>query len=321
MTIHESDGPQAHIEETDREAGEAAEHFDDEGTAASDAVVVATRKQIRKEQRRVLFTSPGFIIGVIIVGFWVISAIVPGLLTSYGPKDFVDSVPARTGPGDGSWFGTDQIGRDVYSRVIYGARPILIVAPLATAVAIVVGTFLGLIMGYYRGWVDEILSRVIEAILSIPVILMAILVVFTFGQSRGVVIGTIAVLFVPAITRTIRSASIAESQLDYVTSAKMRGESGLFIIGREILPNVTGLIVVELTVRLGYAVFTYATLAFLGIVGTNVTDADWGIDVSQNYTAIVSDTWWPTIFPALAIASLVIGVNLISDSIDKALKS
>ena len=176
-------------------------------------------------------------------------------------------------------------------------------------------------MGYYRGWVDEILSRVIEAILSIPVILMAILVVFTFGQSRPVVIGTIAILFVPAITRTIRSAAIAEAQLDYVTSAKMRGESGVFIIGREILPNVTGLIVVELTVRLGYAVFTYATLAFLGIVATNVTDADWGIDVSQNYTAIVSDVWWPTIFPALAIASLVIGVNLIADSIDKVLKS
>ena len=288
---------------------------------ADDQAGTLTRKTIRREQRQVLLRSPGFIVGVIIVAFWVVSAIVPGLLTSYGPKDFVDSVPPRTGPGDGGWFGTDQIGRDVYSRVIYGARSILIVAPLATGIAIVVGTFLGLVMGYYRGWVDEVLSRIIEAILSIPVILMAILVVFTFGQSRPVVIGTIAVLFVPAITRTIRSASIAEAQLDYVTSAKMRGESGIFIITREILPNVTGLIVVELTVRLGYAVFTYATLAFLGIVATNVTDADWGIDVAQNYTAIVSDLWWPTIFPALAIASLVIGVNLIADSIDKALKS
>ena len=293
----------------------------DETTGPGEMTGAATRKQIRKEQRRVLLRSPGFVIGVLILGFWVLSAIVPGLLTGWGPKDFVDSAPARTGPGDGGWFGTDQIGRDVYSRVIHGARPILIVAPLATAIAIVVGTFLGLLMGYYRGYVDEILSRIIEAILSIPVILMAILVVFTFGQSRPVIIGTIALLFVPAITRTIRSAAIAESQLDYVTSAKMRGESGLFIITREILPNVTGLIVVELTVRLGYAVFTYATLAFLGIVATNVTDADWGIDVSQNYEAIVNETWWPTIFPALAIASLVIAVNLIADSIDKALKS
>jgi len=287
---------------------------------ADDQAGTLTRKTIRREQRMVLLKSPGFIIGALIVGFWILSAIVPGLLTQYGPKEFL-TIPARTSPGADAWFGTDQVGRDVFSRVIYGARPILIVAPLATGVAIVVGTALGLLMGYYRGWVDEILSRIIEAILSIPVILMAILVVFTFGQSRPVIIGTIAVLFVPAITRTIRSAAIAESQLDYVTSAKMRGESGTFIVTREILPNVTGLIVVELTVRLGYAVFTYATLAFLGVVGTNISDADWGVDVSQNYTAIVSDVWWPTIFPALAIASLVIGVNLIADSIDKALKS
>lgn len=296
---------------------------DDSGDdIASDAAAAAgTRRQIRREQARVLLRSPGFVIGVLIIGFWALSAIAPGLLTSWGPKEFVDDAPARTGPGAGGWLGTDQIGRDVYSRLIFGARPILVVAPLATGIAIVIGTLLGLLMGYYRGWVDEILSRVIEAILSIPIILMAILVVFSFGQSRPVLIGTIALLFVPAITRTVRSAAIAEAQLDYVTSAKMRGESGMFVITREILPNVSGLIVVELTVRLGYAVFTYATLAFLGIVGTDLTDADWGVDVSNNYEAIVSDLWWPTIFPALAIASLVIGVNLIADSIDKALAS
>jgi len=268
----------------------------------------------------VLFKSPGFIIGVLIVAFWVVAAVFPGLLSPTGPDEFVD-VPPRTPPGSDALLGTDGVGRSVYARLIYGARPILIVAPLATAIAIVIGTLLGLIMGYYRGWVDEVLSRIIEAILSIPVILMAILVVFTFGRSRPVVIFTIAVLFVPAITRTIRSAAISESELDYVTSAKMRGETGMFIVSREVLPNVTGLVVVELTVRLGYAVFTYATLAFLGLVGTNITTADWGIDVSQNYEQIVRDVWWPSIFPALAIASLVIGVNLITDSIDKALKS
>jgi len=285
-----------------------------------DGAPAATRGQVRKEQRMVLFKSPGFIIGVLIVGFWVLAALFPSILTGVGPADFVEAGP-RAKPGDGAWLGTDGVGRDVYSRIIYGARPILIVAPVATAIAIVVGTMLGLVMGFYRGWVDEVLSRIIEAILSIPVILMAILVVFTFGRSTPVIIFTIAVLFVPAITRTIRSAAIAEAELDYVTSAKMRGESGLFIVSREILPNVTGLVVVELTVRLGYAVFTYATLAFLGFVPGNLTDADWGIDVSGNYEQIVRDVWWPSIFPALAIASLVIGVNLITDSIDKALKS
>ncbi|MEM8747312.1 MAG: ABC transporter permease [Actinomycetota bacterium] len=298
----------------------ASESSEPTGSDAATGPQAATRKQVRKEQRRVLFRSPGFIIGVVITGFWVVAAIAPGLLSSLGETDFSDA-GARVSPGGDAWFGTDSVGNDVYARVIYGAGPILTVAPLATAIAIVVGTLLGLIMGYYRGWVDEIISRVIEAILSIPVILMAILVIFTFGDTTPVIIGTIAVLFVPAITRTIRSAAITESELDYVTSAKMRGESGFFIVTREILPNVTGLVVVEVTVRLGYAVFTYATLAFLGLVATDVAAANWGIDVAGNYTQIVRDVWWPSIFPALAIASLVIGVNLIADSIDKALKS
>ena len=304
-------------ETSDLANGDAAKSELDRGPTTSER---SAKNQIRREQLRVLYRSPGFLFGVLIVGFWVFAALWPSLLTSVGPKEFVEAGP-RVKPGSEAWLGTDKNGWDVYARIIYGARRILIVAPIATAMAVIVGTMLGLVMGYYRGWVDEVLSRVIEAILSIPIILMAILVVFTFGRSTPVIIGTIAVLFVPAITRTIRSAAIAESDLDYVMSAKMRGESGLFIVGREILPNVTGLVVVELTVRLGYAVFTYATLAFLGFVGSNITDADWGIDVSQNYEQIVRDIWWPSIFPAIAIASLVIGVNLIADSIDKALKS
>jgi len=280
----------------------------------------AGRNQIRREQRRVLFTSPAFVVGCLIVGFWVLAAIAPGLLTSAGEKEFVEA-GNNSRPFGETWLGTDSTGWDVYARIIYGARPILIVAPIATALAIVVGTLLGLIMGYYRGWVDEVLSRVLEAILSIPVILMAILVVTTFGKSTPIIVGTIALLFVPAITRTIRSAAISESDLDYVTSAKMRGENGLYIVSREILPNVVGLVVVELTVRLGYAVFTYATLAFLGFIGGSVTDADWGVDVAQQFNQIVNDRWWSSIFPATAIATLVIGVNLIADSIDKALKS
>ncbi len=128
-------------------------------------------------------------------------------------------------------------------------------------------------------------------------------------------------LFVPAITRTIRSASIAESDLDYVTSAKMRGESGFFIVTREILPNVTSLVVVEFTVRLGYAVFTYATLAFLGSSVPTHRFRLGQSTCSGNYEQIVRDVWWPSIFPAVAIASLVIGVNLITDTIDKASKS
>jgi peptide/nickel transport system permease protein len=157
----------------------------------------------------------------------------------------------------------------------------------------------------------------LEAILSIPSILLAIVIVFSFGATTEVIIGTIAFLFIAPIARTVRAATLAESQLDYVTAARMRGEGSLFIITREIFPNIVGVVIVEVTVRLGYAIFTLATLAFLGLTGGNVTDPNWGIDVAQNYQQIVASVWWPTIFPALAIGSLVIGVNLIADSIEK----
>jgi peptide/nickel transport system permease protein len=281
----------------------------------------STRAQVRREKRRLLLRSPAFVIGAAILVFWVLAAIVPDLLATWDPKASVrtaDGTALRSTPPDGTaWFGTDRLGRDVYSRVIHGARPILIVAPVATAVAAMLGTLLGLLMGYYRGWVDEVLSRILEAMLSIPAILLAIVIVFTFGATQPVIIGAIAFLFIAPIARTVRAATLAEGQLDYVEAARMRGESGLFIITREIFPNVTGVVIVELTVRLGYAIFTLTTLAFLGLTGGNVTDANWGIDVAGNYNQIVADVWWPTIFPALAIGSLVIGVNLIADSIQK----
>ena len=199
-----------------------------------------------------------------------------------------------------------------------GARDVLIAAPIAAVISVTAGSLLGLIMGYYRGWVDEIISRLVEALLAIPVFLMGILIVTSLGASRTIVIGTVAVLFTPIVTRTVRSAVIAEAQLDYVVSARLRGESGLFVMTREILPNITGPIVVELTVRIGYAVFTIATLSFLG-VGIQPPSPDWGLTVSETYRFIQNGQWWPALFPAMAIASLVIATNLVADSIEAVL--
>jgi peptide/nickel transport system permease protein len=195
---------------------------------------------------------------------------------------------------------------------------VLIAAPIAAVISVTAGSLLGLIMGYYRGWVDEIVSRLVEALLAIPVFLMGILIVTSLGASRTIVIGTVAVLFTPIVTRTVRSAVIAEAQLDYVVSARLRGESGLFVMTREILPNITGPIVVELTVRVGYAVFTIATLSFLG-VGIQPPSPDWGLTVSETYRFIQNGQWWPALFPAMAIASLVIATNLVADSIEAVL--
>ena len=129
-----------------------------------------------------------------------------------------------------------------------------------------------------------------------------------------VVIGVVAILFTPIVTRTVRSAVLAEADLDYVTSARLRGESSLFIMTREILPNISAVIVVEFTIRVGYAIFAVATLSFLG-VGVETGSPDWGTSIADHYRLMNDKIWWSTLFPALAIMSIVIAVNLIADSI------
>lgn len=281
--------------------------------------MTAAVKQIRAERRRLLLRNPGFLIGSAITGFWILTAVWPSLLTTRSPNEAVrvdGSVIARQGPSSDAWFGTDAIGNDVYARVMHGSRSVLIMAPSAALIAVVVGSILGLMMGYHRGWFDEIVSRVIEAILSLPVILLALMVLVIFGNSRLVIVITVASLFAPVVTRTVRTAVIGETELDYVTSAALRGESGWFIMVREILPNISNIFVVELTVRIGYAIFTISTLSFLGLTANDATAPDWGNDIANTYRLIVADQWWPSVFPALAIGSLVIGINLIADSID-----
>ncbi len=322
----EEDDDQGYVEVTTANVGDnlasATAHAGHHEALAHSAA--AERKQVRKERRQLLLRSPGFLFGAGVLCFWVFCAIFPGLLTKYGDNEVVrvdGTVIARVGPRMDAWFGTDKIGNDVFARVIYGARPVLITATTAAVLAVVAGTLLGLIMGYFRGWIDEIISRVIEALLSIPVILLAIMVLTVFGKSTTVIILTIAMLFIPVVTRTVRSAVLAEAQLDYVTSAKLRGEGSTFVMTREIMPNITGVAVVELTVRIGYAIFTVSTLAFLGLNAGDSSAADWGRDLGKQYDTIQAGQWWAAIFPALAIASLVIAVNLIADSLDRVYKS
>lgn len=281
----------------------------------------AERKKLRRERIGLLLRDPLFLVGVFIVLYWVIAAIVPSLFSAFGPNEPLIDVGGRQGPSGAAWFGTDTVSQSVYARVIYGARPVLIMAPLAAIIATVAGTMLGLLMGYLKGLVDEILSRIVEAILSMPVIVLALMAVVVFGSSRVVLVGVVAALFTPVVARTVRSAVIGEASLDYVTSARLRGEGSTFIMSREILPNITTVVIVEFTVRVGYAIFTIATLNFLGFGSGNATEADWGRDVSNNYNLMASGQWWPTIFPALAIASLVIGFNLVADSLDKVMKA
>jgi peptide/nickel transport system permease protein len=292
-------------------------------TALNPAPIVPTvtplrseRSQARRETARQLLRRPAFIIGNIVIIGWIICAVLGQRITPYDPLN--DFSLGHQPPSVDHLMGTDRIGRDVLSRVMVGSRDVLIVAPLAALFGVVAGTLLGLIMGYYRGLVDDILSRLVEAFLALPVILIALLTLVVLGSSPLVVVFVVGILFTPIVARTVRSAVLTERNLDYVTAAKLRGETGFFILSREIFPNVLGPTVVELTVRFGYAIFTVATLSFLG-VGIQPPSADWGLTVSQEYTNMISGVWWPTLFPALAIASTVVAVNLIADSLQSVL--
>ena len=294
-------------------------------TASVDTLSAATqeRRRARRENWRLLRRRPSFIIGSLISLFWIACAILGDHITPYDPLHYTTK-PTLT-PRSGHWFGTDKIGRDIFSRVIAGARDVLLVAPAAAVLGVVFGAILGMIMGYRRGWVDLLFSRVIEALLALPVILIGLLILtladtspllgaITFHSRKLLVIYIVALLFTPIVARTVRSAVIGERELDYVTSAKLRGESGVFIMSREILPNIMGPIIVALTVRIGYAIFTVSTLSFLG-VGIQRPSPDWGLAISDGRDLLRANIWWPITFPALAIATLVVGVNLIADSI------
>lgn len=278
---------------------------------------VTARRQARRETWRLLRRKPGFVFGVAVVVFWIICAIGGTNIVPFDPLSGNYRV-AHIGPDATYFLGTDRLGRDILSRVMTGARDILLVAPIAAVLGVVLGTFLGLVMGYYRGLVDDVLSRVVEAFLALPVTLVSLLALAVLGTSKLIVIGVVGVLFAPIVARTVRAAVLSERELDYVQAAKLSGESGPFIMVREILPNVTGPIIVELTVRIGYAIFTIATLSFLG-VGLQPPAPDWGLMISEEYSQIIDGYWWPVLFPSIAIASIVIAVNLIADSLQSVL--
>jgi len=281
-----------------------------EAPAAVDASSLATA---RRERLRLLLRSGTFLAGAVIVVFWAVCA---AFGTHIAPQDpYADDLLNTLDPPSADhWFGTDQLGRDVFSRVIVGAHDILTVAPLATILGTVLGAALGLLTGYFRGYVDDAVSRMIDAVNALPLVIIALLALVALGTSNVTVIVVIGFVFAPIIARTVRSAVLSERELDYVAAARLRGEGPLYIMFVEILPNVLPPILVESTVRLGYAIFTVATLSFIGF-GIQPPSPDWGLAISESYGLIDGGYWWTVLFDAFAIASLVVGVNMLADGI------
>jgi peptide/nickel transport system permease protein len=279
--------------------------------------VPSERQLARRETLRQLARSKTFLVGLVVVAFWIFWALVGSALTPRDPLEQNAAVLAR--PSSTYWFGTDSLGRDVFSRVLAGATGMLEIAPLAMLLGVAGGTILGLVTGYFRGLVDETISRVIDAVLALPVIVIAVTAIVALGPSTATLITVIGVVFIPLVTRTVRAAVLAERELDYVQAARLRGERAPYVMFIEMLPNVMGPIVVEATVRLGYAIFAVAGLTFLGF-GVQPPAPDWALQVAQNYQLLAGGSyWWTVLFPALAIASLVVAVNLIADGLTQVL--
>ena len=281
--------------------------------AAAAPVQPSEARVARRETVAALLRSKTFIAGNLIVGFWVFWAIVGAHLTPHDPLAQTSSVLAR--PFGHYWLGTDSLGRDVLSRVLAGATSIMKIAPLATLLGVAGGTVVGLVTGYFRGFVDDALGRVIDAILALPLIVIAVTAIVSIGASNATLIVVIGAVFTPLVARTVRAAVLAERDLDYVPAARLRGERAPYIMFAEILPNVLGPIIVEGTVRLGYAIFAVAGLTFLGF-GIQPPSPDWSLQIAENYALLAGGSyWWTVLFPGLAVASLVIGVNLVADGL------
>ena len=277
-----------------------------------------TTQSARSQRWAVLRRSTTFWVGASITFMWIFLTIFGEAVAPFDPLGKPEDILNKLEPPSAEhWFGTDRLGRDVFSRVITGARQAITVALAATALGTVVGTSLGLVVGYFGGLVDDIIGRILDAFLSIPLVITGMLALAALGPNTIGVIIVIGLVFTPLIAKTVRAAVLTERQLDYVSAAQLRREGPIHIMFVEILPNVVSVITVEFTVRLGYAIFTVLALSFLGF-GVEPSVPDWGLSVAQHFGFLTSNIWWPVLFPALAIATLVVGVNLLSDGIAQA---
>jgi peptide/nickel transport system permease protein len=273
-----------------------------------------------------LWSSKTALVGLVLVLFWVSVALLAPVLTPYSPTAQDWKAPNQ-GPSWSHPLGTDELGRDLWSRLIHGAQMILIVFPVAKGVwlpggialwgvllSALIGICLGLLGGYRGGWIDEVVMRLLDAMMSVPVILLYLIIVAAIGPSAVNVVLAIAIVGAPGVARLVRSLTLDLKTRDYVLAARTRGEGGLYIMFVEILPNASGPIIIDAMLRLGYAIFAMGTLGFLGL-GLPPPSPDWGSMVAKGREFILAGSPWAALWPSVAIATLVVGLNLLADGL------
>jgi peptide/nickel transport system permease protein len=266
---------------------------------------------------RLLATPSAAIGGAILLGYLVL-ALVGSAIAPYPPLEFHYQDTLRA-PSGTYLLGTDQFGRDVLSRILAGTRSIILIAFGATAIGVVSGTLVGLTAGYYGGKIDETIMRIADGLMSFPSLLLALLILTTLGSSLTNIIIGVAITFVPRVARVIRSVALDIRTQPFVQAAQARGERAPYIIAREMLPNATSAIIVESSIRVGYAILIGASLGFLGL-GVQPPTPDWGLMIYEGRSMIQSAPWL-VLGPAVAISTLVIAANLFADGLSRVLDS
>ncbi len=260
--------------------------------------------------------SPQGVAGLLLVAVAVLAAAIGPFVAPYSPEQFHITARFR-GPGPDFWLGTDQFGRDLLSRILLGARPTLLLAILATVLGTGLGAVIGTLSAFLGGRADEAIMRTIDAIMAIPGLLLALLVVTALGANAANALVAIGIAFAPGMARITRSVALTVRKQDYVNAAVARGESSRFIVLSEMLPNVIAPIVVETTIRVSFAVMTLATLSFLGL-GAQPPSSEWGLMVSEARSYLFRNPWM-MVWPGLAIAMIAVGFNLLGDGLRDAL--
>jgi len=260
--------------------------------------------------------SPRAIAGIAILLIWIIAALIGPALLPYNYTE-MDMNNQMVGPGqEGHLLGTDALGRDVFARIIYGSRSILTIALLTSLLSSIAGIIIGFTAGYFGGVVDTIFLRIMDILMAIPPLVLAMVVLGILGNST--IIGLtiiVSIAFTPATARVARGALLTCKSSEYVDAARIRGESHLYIMFVEILPNTIGPVIVEITARFAYSIMMIASLGFLG-VGLQPPTPDWGMMVIEN-KSLIRAAPWTVLYPSLAIASLVIAISLFSDFVSK----
>ena len=252
------------------------------------------------------------VVGAVLIGLLIFLALFGPWLAPNDPI-LVNTADRFTAPGSQYWFGTDEFGRDIFSRILYGARIAVQIGLVSVVVAFLGGIVLGLVSGYYGGWVDTVLSRLLEIWLSFPDILFVIAVVAILGPSLNTVILALGFLSIPAYARIVRGSVMSARQETYVEAARSVGVNNARIMTRHILPNVVAPLIILSSMRFGSALLTGAGLSFIGL-GAQPPEPEWGAILSADRIYMYQAPWI-TVFPGLAIAVFVLGVNMLGDGL------